>query len=126
MYIPATGESEHYYLRRPVWCGFDNLTVMGEGMASQAMSRGPAFATFKHPKYWDCAVTSYTDVDTSATVTVKTGGIVTNRERYRMDLTEFMSGGTYPPGGGRPAPATWRHREARCRGLGLRPGGRSA
>lgn len=103
MYIPATGVGEHYYLRRPIWCGFDNLVVFGEGVDSRVMCRGPAIMTTKHPKYWDCAVTSYTDVDTSATVTVKTGGVVTNRERYRMDLTAFMTGGTYPPGGGRPA-----------------------
>jgi hypothetical protein len=103
MYIPATGTGEYYYLRRPIWCGFDNLAVIGEGVDSRIMSRGPAFMTAKHPKYWDCAVSTYTDVDTSGSVTVKTGGIVTDRDRYRMDLTEFMSGGTFAPGGGRPA-----------------------
>lgn len=104
MYIPATGVADSYFLRRPIWCGVENITVMGEGSnASTLTGYGPCFITAKHPTQWDCAVTSYTDVDTSATVTVKTGGIVTNRERYRMDLTEFMSGGTYPPGGGRPA-----------------------
>jgi len=104
LYIPAAGVADSYFLRRPIWCGVENITVMGEGSnASTLTGYGPCFITAKHPTRWDCAVTSYTDVDTSATVTVKTGGIVTNRERYRMDLTEFMSGGTYPPGGGRPA-----------------------
>lgn len=103
LYIPSTGLDSAYYIRRPIWCGVDNLTVMGEGdQATNIISYGPAFMTTKHPKYWDCSVTSYTDTNTGSTITVKTGGVVTNRERYRMDLTEFMSGGTYAPGGGRP------------------------
>ena len=104
MYIPATGLADSYYLRRPIWTGFDNLAIMGEGThATLLTSYGPAFVTAKHPTKWECAVTTYTDVDTSSTVTVKTDGVVTNRSRYRMDLSRFISGGDMAPGGGRPA-----------------------
>lgn len=104
LYIPATGVSDSYFLRRPIWIGFNGLSVMGEGIyATKLTSYGPSFITAPYPMKWNCDVTTYTDTDTSATVTVKTSGVVTDRSRYRMDLTEFMTGGDYAPGGGRPA-----------------------
>lgn len=104
VYVPATTSSEAYYIRTPVWSGANNVAIVGEGShASRIVSYGPAFVTTGHPKTWDCQVTTYTDVDTSATVTVKTSGILTDRSRYRMDITRFASGGDFPPGGSRPA-----------------------
>ena len=103
LYIPATGVADSYFLR-PDLVRVENITVMGEGSnASTLTGYGPCFITAKHPTRWDC-------------------GHVIHRRRHigyghgqdwrhrheprtvRMDLTEFMSGGTYPPGGGRPCP----------------------
>jgi len=102
VYIPSTGMASNgeYYLRTPVWAGVNELTIVGEGSGSSLIrSRGPAFITARHPKEWDCAQTTYPDVDDSNNpVTIKTAGIWTNRSRYREDLSKFISGGAFSPG----------------------------
>lgn len=103
LYIPATGESESYFLRRPIWIGSSGICVTGEGVhATKLTSTGPAFITAANPMKWECGVTSYVDSDTGSTVLVKSGGIATDRSRYRMDLTQFMAGGKFAPCGNRP------------------------
>jgi hypothetical protein len=101
LYIPANADSSDtlWDLETPVWAGVSDLCVTGEGSwATHLRSVGPAFITLPHPKEWKCGVTSYVDADTSQTITTCENGILVNRDRYREDLLDFMSGGTFPPG----------------------------
>lgn len=119
VYIPAcqNEDTAMWDLQTPVWVHGLGLRVMGEGSRSTFVrSRGPAFILAKHPRYWKLWKTTYTDHDNAnATVntTVTASGTQHSTEwttlsRYKPDLYQFRTGGTWPPTNGNPefAPAS--------------------